>query len=151
MTKLAEALSLRADLQRRLAQVASRAVTNARYQEGEEPAEDAVALLAEHDRLADELERLVARINEVNLATEVAPGLTMTQALARRDVLRTRHRVRTDLADAGSASQARLTRSELRFVSAVDVPGLRREADDVARRLRELDTAIQQANWSTEI
>jgi hypothetical protein len=151
MTKLAEALALRADLQRRLAQVASRAVGNARHQEGEQPAEDPVALLAEHDRVAAELERLIARINEVNLATEVEPGLTMTQALARRDVLRTQHRVRTDLADAGSASHARMTRTELRFVSAVDVPGLRREADDVARRLRELDTAIQQANWTTEV
>ena len=151
MTKLAEALALRADLQRRLAQVASRAVANARHQEGEQPAEDPVALLAEHDRVAAELERLIARINEVNLATEVEPGLTMTQALARRDVLRTQHRVRTDLADAGSASHARMTRTELRFVSAVDVPGLRREADDVARRLRELDTAIQQANWTTEV
>ncbi|MBN0041597.1 DIP1984 family protein [Cellulosimicrobium cellulans] len=151
MTKLAEALALRADLQRRLAQVASRAVANARHQEGEEPAEDPVALLAEHDRIAAELEQLIARINEVNLTTEVAPGLTMTQALARRDVLRLRHRVRGDLADAGTATQDRFTRTELRFVSAVDVAGLRREADDVARRLRELDTAIQQANWTTEV
>jgi hypothetical protein len=43
--KLAEALALRADLQARLAQLASRATTNARYQEGEEPAEDPNALL----------------------------------------------------------------------------------------------------------
>jgi len=37
--KLAEALALRADAQRRLAQLQSRAVSSARYQEGEEPIE----------------------------------------------------------------------------------------------------------------
>lgn len=37
--KLAEALALRADAQKRLAQLQSRAVSSARYQEGEEPIE----------------------------------------------------------------------------------------------------------------
>ena len=39
--KLAEALAARADLQRRIEQLRSRISDNARYQEGEEPAEDA--------------------------------------------------------------------------------------------------------------
>lgn len=43
--KLAEALSLRANAARRIEQLRSRIVSNARYQEGEEPAEDAAALL----------------------------------------------------------------------------------------------------------
>jgi len=149
--KLAEALALRADLQRRLAQVASRAVANARHQEGDLPAEDPVALLAEHERLAARLESLIARINAANLATEVEPGLTMTAALARRDVLRLRHRLRTDLADAASASQDRFTRTELRYVSGVDVPATRAQADDLARTLRELDTRIQQVNWTADV
>ena len=38
--KLAEALAARADLQRRIEQLRSRIWDNARYQEGEEPAED---------------------------------------------------------------------------------------------------------------
>jgi cell division protein ZapA (FtsZ GTPase activity inhibitor) len=38
----------------------------------------------------------------------------------------------------------------LRYESAVDVRALRQAADDVARRLRELDTRSQQINWSTE-
>ena len=61
--KLAEALSIRADLQTRYSQLAGRANASARYQEGETPAEDAGALLTEMDRIASQLEALVVRIN----------------------------------------------------------------------------------------
>jgi hypothetical protein len=149
--KLAEALALRADLQARLAQLASRATTNARHQEGEEPAEDANALLAESDRVGDELAGLIVRINAQNLRTEVEPGVTMTAALARRDLLRQRHRLRTELADTASRPLDRFTRTELRSIPAVDVRALRAEADALARQLRELDTQIQAVNWATEL
>jgi hypothetical protein len=149
--KLAEALASRADMMARLTQLAARTKTNAKTQEGETPSEDATALLAEHDRIAAELEVLIAQINARNLEIEVAPGLTMTQALARRDVLRLRHKVRSDLADAASVSIDRFTRSELRTVSAVDVRALRSEADAIAQELRSLDTMIQATNWRTEL
>ena len=42
-------------------------------------------------------------------------------------------------------------RSELRYLSAVDVPALRRMADAVAKEHRELDTRVQQANWEVEL
>ena len=45
--KLAEALSLRADLQRRIAALRERLRKNARVQEGDTPAEDPLELLAE--------------------------------------------------------------------------------------------------------
>jgi hypothetical protein len=43
--KLAEALALPATAVRRVEQLRARIVGNARYQEGEEPSEDAAALL----------------------------------------------------------------------------------------------------------
>jgi hypothetical protein len=149
--KLAEALALRADLQTRLAQLASRASTNARHQEGEEPAEDPNALLAQYDRVGDELITLIVRINTQNLRTEVDPGVSMPAALAERDLLRQRHPLRTELADAASRPLDRFTRTELRSIPAVDVRALRAEADDLARQLRELDTRIQAVNWATEL
>jgi hypothetical protein len=138
-------------LQTRLAQLASRASTNARHQEGEEPAEDPNALLAQYDRVGDELTTLIVRINTQNLRTEVDPGVSMTAALAERDLLRQRHRLRTELADAASRPLDRFTRTELRSIPAVDVRALRAEADDLARQLRELDTRIQAVNWATEL
>lgn len=149
--KLAEALAERADLQTRYAQLGARAQQSARYQEGEEPAEDAGALLAEMDRVAAQLEALVVRINIQNLATEVLPGLSMTAALARRDTLRRLQKARTDLADAASTKIDRYARTELRSFAAVDVKTLRDEADAYAKEARELDTLIQGVNWITEM
>ena len=45
--KLAEALALRAEATRRIDQLRARIVDNARYQEGEQPAEDAASLLTQ--------------------------------------------------------------------------------------------------------
>ena len=47
--KLAEALILRADLQKRLEQLRQRLILNAQVQEGEQPAEDPESLLRELD------------------------------------------------------------------------------------------------------
>jgi hypothetical protein len=45
----------------------------------------------------------------------------------------------------------RATRSELKVVTALDVRALRQRASDVARRTRELDSQIQQVNWTTDL
>jgi hypothetical protein len=151
--KLAEALSLRADATRRVEQLRSRIVANARYQEGEEPAEDAAALLAEADAVLSELEDLVRRINRTNAATRIGPEGTITDALARRDVLRTRHSLVSSAADAaaGRSSSVRQLRSELKMVTALPVAHLRSQADDLARQLRETDVRIQESNWQFDL
>ena len=153
--KLAEALALRADATRRVEQLRARIVANARFQEGEEPAEDARALLAEAGAVLDELEDLIRRINRTNAATRIGPDGTITDALARRDVLRARHSVVTAAADAAvGKSQAgigRQLRSELKMLAALPVAQLRAQADDLARQLRELDVRIQQSNWEHDL
>ena len=153
--KLAEALALRADATRRIEQLRTRIVANARFQEGEEPAEDAQALLAEAGAVLDELEDLIRRINRTNAATRIGPEGTITDALARRDVLRTRHSVVTAAADAAvgrsQAGMGRQLRSELKMLAALPVALLRGQADDLARQIRELDVRIQQSNWEFDL
>ena len=150
--KLAEALARRADLSTRMAELRGRALAVAQHQEGEPPAEDPAELLAEADRAAEELRGLMVRINTTNLGTHLADGESVTSALARRDVLRLRHRFRVELADrAISGGAFRSLRSEIRQVSAVDVRALRGEADLLARELREVDTRLQEVNWASEL
>lgn len=149
--RLAEALMRRADLTKRLTQLRQRAVTNATRQEGDEPAEDPTELVTEHDELAIELERLIRRINATNIETAVESARTLTDALAHRDVLRLRHRLRSELADAGIPGRDRWTRSEVKQVASVDIRALRGEADGLAAELRQLDTRIQELNWTTEL
>jgi hypothetical protein len=151
--KLAEALALRADAARRAEQLRSRITASARYQEGELPAEDAAALLTESGAVLDELESLIRRINRTNAATAVDGG-TLTDALARRDVLRLRHSVISSAADAAAGDGQRgfrQLRSELKMIPALPVADLRRQADDLARRLREVDTLIQRINWEADL
>ena len=155
--KLAEALALRSDAQKRLAQLQDRATSVARYQEGEEPVEDPVALLADARAVCDEIEGLITRINRTNAATDIEPGVTITDAIARRDVLGLRRRLVVAVADSAAGKDgnhnawARQLRSELRELTDVPVSELRREADDLARQHRELDMQIQAANWTTEV
>lgn len=153
--KLAEALALRADAQKRLEQVKARAVASARYQEGEPPAEDAAALLARAAEIVDEIEDLVRRINRTNAATELEPGVTLTDAIARRDALASRRKLTVAVADAavgGSGNGwARQLRSELRYVTDLPVRDLRDRADRLAREHRELDTRLQAVNWTVDV
>lgn len=148
--KLAEALTARADLQRRIEQLRARITANARYQEGEEPAEDASALLVEADAALGQLRDLIRRINATNSRLDLGADGTMTDALAARDVLRLQHSLLADAAAAASGANdqfLRQMRSELRQISALPVAELRSRADAVAQELRELDNRIQQANW----
>ena len=153
---LGEALADRASKKKQLEQVAARAAAVARYQEGEEPAESADELLAKGRTLIGELRELVRRINRTNSATELAPGFTLTDALAQRDGYAAQYRLVTAVADAGAGRGrevvwARQLRSELQQVSAVQVADLRAEADQIAEARRNLDVRIQQAGWATEL
>jgi hypothetical protein len=154
--KLAEALAERADAARRVEQLRARVMASARYQEGEEPAEDAARLLTEAEEVLDNLEALIRRINRTNAAVPVGDGGTLTDALARRDVLRMRHAVLTAAADAAAGrdqrgSMVRQLRSELKMLSALPVAELRGQADQLARELRELDVRIQRTNWEADL
>jgi hypothetical protein len=149
--KLAEALNARADAQKRLQQIRQRIALSARHQEGESPPEDPADLLAEVDRVAADLERLIRSINKTNAQIEFEPGMSMTDALARRDVLALRRAIVTEAAQHASVRQDRYSKSEVKFVTSLDVKALHRQADAVAREYRELDAQIQAKNWEAEL
>jgi hypothetical protein len=150
--KLAEALLLRADRARVLEQLRARSQAAARYQEGEAPLEDANSLLAQADAVLNELQDLIRQINRTNAATLLTGSTTLTDALAERDVLKLRHAFVNGLADAATGARGnRQLRSELRTLSAVNVPELRDQTNAIARRMRELDALIQEANWTHDL
>lgn len=149
--KLAEALAERAEATRRVEQLRARVVSSARYQEGEAPAEDAAQLLAEAGEVLSALETLIRRINRTNATVEMGPDGTLTDALARRDVLRLRHSVVTAAAGSGERGYGRQLRSELMMLSALPVAELRGQADVLAREIREVDVRIQRTNWEVDL
>jgi len=149
--KLAEALLLRADCQKRIEQLKSRLLGSAKIQEGEQPPEDPQKLVAEVELVAEQLVDLIKRINKTNSTTVFADSRSIADALAERDVLVTRRGVYADLATFAAMRQDRITRSEVKYMATVDVAAIRKQADELAKNYRELDARIQEFNWKTEL
>ncbi len=148
--KLANALTERAELQTKVRQLENRLMNNAQVQEGERPAEDPAALLAELEASYAALEDLIARINLTNSAT-LSGGKSLTALLARRDCLAGKIGVLRSFCDAASALVTRRTVGEIKIKSTVDVAALQKQIDALSKELRELDAAIQEKNWTTEL
>ena len=148
--KLAEALQERADLNRRIEQLRYRLSNNVLVQEGEKPLEDPAALLEELEGSLARLEWLIARINLTNCAIKVE-GRSLTELIARRDVLSLRAEAYRRLVEEASQNTNRATRTEIKILSAVDVPALQRQADDASRELRLLDNTLQATNWTADL
>lgn len=148
--KLAEALQERADLNRRVEQLRARLSHNVVMQEGVKPVESPDALLSEMDALLNRLEALIVAINRTNMAT-VVDGAPLSDALARRDVLKMRINMLRNVVDEASRLAQRSRGDEIRQLSAVDVRALQRQVDDLSRDFRLLDNRVQAANWATEL
>ena len=148
--KLAEALHLRADLQKRLDQLSFRLRNNARVQEGDEPAEDPKILLAELDANTAELARLITAINLTNSRT-VSDGVTLTAMIAEKDALALKISHLRQFIEVASARVDRHSASEIRICSSVNVREQQKKADALSKQLRELDVKIQGINWTTDL
>jgi hypothetical protein len=149
--KLAEALLVRADMQKKLASLRERIGKNAVVQSGDEPHEDPVKLIEEAFAVLKEFEALVIRINQANLAHRLADGRSLTQAIAHRDTLAAQHSLLQHAIANTQKEPDRYSMAEIKWVAMLKVANLQKQSDDLAKKLRELNVAIQEANWKTEL
>ncbi|HEY6072366.1 MAG TPA: DIP1984 family protein [Anaerolineales bacterium] len=149
--KLAEALVLRADRKKYVEQLKQRILRNAKVQEGQKPAEDPEALVDEIEKVSEELVDLIQRINRTNSITEFEKGISLSDAIATRDILVLKKSIFRDLAQAATITQDIRTKSEVKFIGTVSVSQIQKRADELAKAHRELDTRIQEMNWKTEL
>lgn len=149
--KLAEALILRADCHKRIAQLNSRLLANAKVQEGDQPAETPHELIAELGRVSAELLDLIKRINKTNSVTAFGDRGTISDALAERDVLVLQRAAYANLAQSAAITHGRVTRSEVKYVSTINVAEIQKRSDELAKNYRDLDAQIQAINWQTEL
>jgi hypothetical protein len=89
--KLAEALLLRSDLQKKAASLRERIVASTVVQEGDKPHEDPNELMKQAFGVQEQLASIIADVNRTNVATKLADGRTLTQAMAERDALTAKH------------------------------------------------------------
>ena len=85
--KLAEALSIRKDLQKHIQQLGQRIQNNVKVQEGDEPKEQPEELMAELDGCLTKLQDIIWHINATNMQTKNSEGRTITELMAQKDVL----------------------------------------------------------------
>jgi hypothetical protein len=149
--KLSEALILRADSQKRVEQLKQRIFRSAKIQEGDTAPENPRALLEELERTLTVLADVIKRINKTNSATEFAAGKTLSDVLAERDVLLIKRNAYSHLAEAASVVQTAYSRSEIKFISTVDIPEIQQSVDELSKQYRELDSRIQAMNWQSEL
>jgi hypothetical protein len=149
--KLAEALLLRADIQKKLASLQARAQKYAVVQEGERPAENPQEILRQIDLVSAELQRLVFLINKANLTHKIGTGESITEALAKRDNLVLRHRILQSVVEMCVKPPERYGVKEIRWVTTVDVAAIQGQVDGLAEQIRELNGAIQEAGWQVEL
>jgi hypothetical protein len=147
--KLAEALSIRADLQKRIAQLRERLKDSSKVQEGDEPVEDPKKLFKELDANLVELENLIYRINVTNMHA-VHNGITLTKMIAQKDALTLRVTSMREVLKHVVGREDRYGRKEIKDVRTIDVAELRQETDAYSRQLRVLDLKIQSLNWAVE-
>jgi hypothetical protein len=149
--KLAEALIRRKALKDNIEQLKLRLTKAAKVQEGDTPAERPQELLATLEADLQELHAVIMQINRTNLRASLDDGTTLMEAIAKRDILKLRRGILEALANSALPLQDRFTRTELKYVPTVDVAELRKEVDRLAKAYRELDAAIQAANWTVEL
>ena len=163
--KLAEALIARKNSVARIAELKERFDRAAVHEEGEEPEEDAAALLESLKAQFEQHYELIRDINKTNNATMVTTSrsgsntTTLMEAIAWRDVLKFRHgyysrmaqeiRNRNESARYGLRALEKPAKKVLSAgVSLTDINDI---VNSTAAELRSLDAAIQAAGWSTEL
>ena len=149
--KLAEALSIRKDLQKRIQQIERSLEDNVKVQEGEEPAEKPDELIKELDECLKKLEDIILHINLTNVKTFNEAGKTLTQLMAEKDILTLRISTLRNTYERASAQRDRYSRSEIKMLTTINVKQLRKQIDDYSVQLRKLDMEIQSMNFQTEL
>ena len=86
-----------------------------------------------------------------NMQTTNADGVTLTQLMARKDVLTMRVGNLRSIFETASAGQDRYSRSEIKTVTVVDVKAIGKKVDECSAQLRQLDMEIQALNFQTEL
>ena len=149
--KLAEALVLRADTQKKIAQLRQRLERVVKVQEGEIPAEDPASLLRDLEQTLDEQTEWIRKINQTNALTSFDEGLSISDALAQRDRIMQHRKLLGDVLEQASIKQDRFSRSEVKYERTVDVVQIQAQVDALSKAYREYDFRIQELNWRTDL
>ena len=149
--KLAEALMERKAIKCKMEELKKRIYQNAQIQEGDSSIENPKELMQELKEEIEKFEQLVIKINITNMTAKLSNGMTLMEAIVKKDMLNYNHMVHINLADNATPSSARYSNREIKSIPNVDINEIRKKADEIAKEYRMLDCKIQEANWMVEL
>ncbi|MCF7993381.1 MAG: DIP1984 family protein [Chromatiaceae bacterium] len=149
--KLAEALIERKAIKTKIEEIKKRIYQNSQVQEGDQPTESPLTLITELNGEVEKLEVIIIRINNTNNEATLDDGMNLMEALTKRDMLRYKQFILSNLADKATPSTDRYSQREIKFVPTVPITDIRQQSDNIAKECRLLDTKIQQANWTIDL
>jgi hypothetical protein len=149
--KLAEALLLRSEYQKKIENLQSRILSNIKIQENDRPLENPQELIEEIFELSERLCTLIQRINACNNSAALPSGKTLSEAIAERDMLMKKRNILAAIAAKAMEKDYRLTHAEVKMTVTVSVKEVQKQMDALSQQFRELDTQIQGVNWTTDM
>ena len=149
--KLAEALLIRSDMQKKLAQLKGRIKANVKVQEGDTPSEDPNELMIDASQIITELTALIERIHRTNAVAKTDKGQSMLTLLVERDTLELRHKLLLEAIEATQTEADRYSPREIKWHVMISVASLQKQADDIAMKLRKINIVIQANNWQIDL
>ena len=149
--KLAELLNERKAVKEEIKKTKQRLELSAKVQEGDkDPAESPEELKQILIQLFEKLRKLIVKINRTNVDVLIE-GKSLMEMIAERDKNIAVAAALHGLAEDATPKEARFSRNEIRFLPAVNIKELRKEADAYSKKGREIDNKIQGANWGIKV
>lgn len=149
--KLAAALAERKAIKTKMEDLKKRIYQNSTVQDGDDVIEDPLGLIKELQHVTDQFRQLVTRINQTNNATQLPDGISLMEAIIKKDMLNYLHLIHTNLADKATPKYDRYSQREIKLIPTVNISDIRKKADTLAKQLRQLNLQIQELNWHTEL
>ena len=149
--KLAEALLLRSDLQKKLLSLQQRIHKNVLVQDGDTPSEDPEQLIDEAALVNKQLFQLIQKIHQTNAQAQANNGKASLDILNQRDQLTAEHRIIQQAIDNTQKDTDRYSVREIKWIKAVSVSKLQKQADEISQSLRLINLEIQASNWQIDL
>ena len=149
--KLAEALLLRSDLQKKLLSLQQRIHKNVLVQDGDTPSEDPEQLIDEAVLVNKQLFQLIQKIHQTNAQAHANNGKASLDILNQRDQLTAEHRIIQQAIDNTQKDTDRYSVREIKWIKAVSVSKLQKQADEISQSLRLINLEIQASNWQIDL
>ncbi|RBA32506.1 MULTISPECIES: DIP1984 family protein [Acinetobacter] len=149
--KLAEALLLRSDQQKKLASLKQRINANVLIQDGDEPSEDPNELIKQVFALSQESNQLISRIHLTNALARLEDGKILLSLLSSRDSYAEQHNILINAIANTHREPDRYSAREIKWQKVIPVSSLQKQADDISAKLRDINIKIQAVNWHIDL